>query len=197
MSHQRLALCLSLIVAVCLVGAFAPTHLVRAQVDKEPIRVYHAPCLGGTDAAIFSWHGVNQDGLPPVDLDRRSVDFLCVDKEVYAPYEGVVWGQVENYGGLILIDDAEHDACIIFLGMEDVAEGIDAGTVVETGDFLGLYRWHIHIAATDGACDAAHWYDRAARDLERPVAYIELGRVVPSDILQDDAIPFVSENPAR
>jgi hypothetical protein len=44
-----------------------------------------------------------------------------------------------------------------------VNEGIEAGTVVETGDFLGEFRWHIHITVTDGACEAAHWYNRARR----------------------------------
>lgn len=162
--------------------------------DYPPIAGYYSPCRGGTPAVIFSWHGVKQDGLPPVDLDRRSVDFLCADKEVYAPYSGVVYGTTGRWGGLILIDDAEHDACINFLGM--VTFEVGGGDVVELGDFLGTYNYHIHIAVTDGTCEASNWYDWDARDLERPVLYTELGEVVPSDILERDAWPFTSENPA-
>jgi hypothetical protein len=163
--------------------------------DYPPIIGYYSPCRGGTDASIFSWHGVNQDGLPPVDLDRRSVDFLCVDKEVYAPYEGVVYGITSRWGGLILIDDIEHDGCIVFLGM--LTFEVERGQAIHMGDLLGTYNFHVHIAVTDGTCEQANWYDWNARDLERPVLWTELGEVVPSDIVQRDAWPFISENPAQ
>jgi hypothetical protein len=187
-----------LVMSVCVMVLFGGV-VMQAQAqgpdpkDYPPITGYYSPCQGGTEAVIFSWHGVNQDGLPPVDLDRRSVDFLCVEKQVYAPYGGTVYGTTPRWGGLILIDDAEHDACINLLGMVtiDVADG----DVLEAGDFLGLYNYHIHIAVTDGTCAASNWYNWDARSLERPVRYTELGRVVPSDILEPDAWPFVSQNP--
>lgn len=180
-----------------LAALVALAHPVYAQGPKDypPITGYYSPCRGGTSAAIFSWHGVNQDGVPPVDLDRRSVDFLCVEKAVYAPYEGVVYGTTGRWGGLILIDDAEHDGCIVFLGMLTFEVG--RGQVVEQGDPLGTYNYHVHIAVTDGTCEDANWYDWNARDLERPVLWTEMGEVVPSDILERDAWPFISENPAQ
>ncbi len=186
-----------LVVMLVVIGLMASACPVNAQDPKDapPITGYVSPCRGGTDAAIFSWHGVNQDGLPPVDLDRRSVDFLCEDKMVYAPYGGVVYDTTGRWGGLILIDDAEHDGCIVFLGM--VTLEVSGGQPVEQGDLLGIYNYHVHIAVTDGTCAAANWYDWDARDLERPVLWTEIGEVVPSDILERDAWPFVSENPAR
>ncbi len=173
------------------------TSAVKAQESKDypPIEGYYSPCRGGTDAAIFSWHGINQDGQPPVDLDRRSVDFFCVDKAVYAPYDGIVYGTTGRWGGLILVDDAEHDGCIVFLGM--LTFEVAGGQAIKMGDPLGTYNYHVHIAVTDGTCEQANWYDWNARDLERPVLWTELGEVVPSDILQEDAWPFVSANPAQ
>jgi hypothetical protein len=189
---------LSMAALLVVVAASATlTSPVKAQEPKDypPITGYYSPCRGGTAASIFSWHGINQDGLPPVDLDRRSVDFLCVDKAVYTPYEGVVYGTTGRWGGLILIDDAEHDGCIVFLGMLTFEVG--GGQAVKMGDLLGTYNYHVHIAVTDGTCENANWYDWDARDLERPVLYTELGEVVPSDILQQDAWSFVSKNPAQ
>jgi hypothetical protein len=182
-----------LVLAVLTVGSAQGQELQPK--DYPPILGYYSPCLGGTDAEIFSWHGINQDGLPPVDLDRRSVDFLCVDKEVYAPYQGVVYGTTPRWGGLILIDDAEHGGCIVLLGM--LTFEVEDGQSIVMGDFLGTYNFHVHIAVTDGSCEQANWYDWDARDLERPVLWTEVGEAVPSDILQRDAWPFVSENPAR
>lgn len=191
---QRVSLKIALILAFFLVVSIYP---VQAQGPKDypPITGYYSPCRGETSASIFSWHGVNQDGKPPVDLDRRSVDFLCVDKEVYAPYDGVVYGTTGRWGGLILIDDVEHDGCIVFLGM--LTFDVAGGQAIKMGDRLGTYNYHVHIAVTDGTCEQAKWYDWDARDLERPVLWAELGEVVPSDILERDAWPFISENPAR
>lgn len=178
-------------------GVLASAYPVQAQGPKDypPITGYYSPCRGETPAKIFSWHGVSQDGLPPVDLDRRSVDFLCEDKMVYAPSDGIVYGTTGRWGGLILIDDVEHDGCIVFLGM--LTFEVAGGQEVHMGDPLGIYNFHVHIAVTDGTCEQANWYDWDARDLERPVLWTELGTVVPSDILERDAWPFVSQNPAR
>jgi hypothetical protein len=162
--------------------------------DYPPITDYFSPCPAGTHAEVFTWHGINQDGLPPVDLDRRSTDFLCVNKEVFAPYGGTVYGTTGRWGGLILIDDPAHDACMIFLGMLTFEVGQDE--IVNQGDLLGIYNWHVHIAVTDGNCAAANWYDWDARSLERPVSWIELGQTLPSDILERDAWPFEAQNPA-
>ncbi len=183
------------LVATSLSSALTPLAPAAAQSPRDypPITDYYSPCRAGTHAEAFSWHGINQDGLPPVDLDRRSTDFLCVDKEVLAPYGGTVYGTTGRWGGLILIDDPDHDVCMVFLGM--VTFEVGQGDVVQQGDLLGTYNWHVHIAATDGDCAAANWYDWAARDLERPVAWIEFGAVLPSDILERDAWPFVAQNP--
>jgi len=191
---RRLFLSTVIALSIFLVGTL---YTVQAQAPKDypPITGYYSPCKGGTAASIFSWHGVNQDGKPPVDLNRRSVDFLCVGKQVYAPYHGVVYGTTESWGGLILIDDAEHNGCIVFLGM--LTFEVKSGQTVKMGDVLGIYNYHIHIAVTDGTCERAKWYNRASRALERPVLWTEMGKVIPSDILQADALPFVSQNPAR
>lgn len=168
--------------------------LAQEPKDYPPITDYYSPCPAGTHAEAFSWHGINQDGLPPVDLNRRSTDFLCVNKEVFAPYGGTVYGTTGRWGGLILIDDLTHDACMIFLGMLTFEVG--QGQIVQQGDLLGTYNWHVHIAATDGGCEAANWYDWDARILERPVAWVEFGEVLPPDILERDAWPFEAQNPA-
>lgn len=193
-SHLKTSL-LTLVILSLLALAF-PMTAVNAQEPKDypPITDYFSPCPAGTHAEAFSWHGINQDGLPPVDLDRRSTDFLCVNKEVYAPYGGTVYGTTGRWGGLILIDDPIHDACMIFLGM--LTFDVGQGEVVDQGDLLGIYNWHVHFAATDGNCAAANWYDWHARDLERPVAWIEFGQVLPSDIFERDAWPFDAQNPA-
>ncbi|NDJ75432.1 MAG: M23 family metallopeptidase [Chloroflexi bacterium] len=188
--------CLLILTAILVAALPALLHRTApaAANQGETITDYYSPCKYGTHAEAFTWHGVNQDGLPPVDLERRSTDFLCEDDEVYAPYGGEVYGTTARYGGLILIDDLDHNACMIFLGM--LTFEVEAGQVVEQGDLLGEYNYHVHIAVTDSTCYAANWYDRAARELERPVAWIEFGEVLPSDILETDAWPFVSQNPA-
>ena len=83
---------------------------------------------------------------------------------------------------------------MILLGMLTFEVG--QGEIVDQGDLLGTYNWHVHIAVTDGDCEAANWYDWDARRLERPVAWIEFGQVLPSDIFERDAWPFEAQNPA-
>ena len=182
------------ILSLVLISSSTAATYAQGPRDYPPITDYFSPCPAGTHAEAFSWHGINQDGLPPVDLDRRSTDFLCVNKEVFAPYGGTVYGTTGRWGGLILIDDPDHDACMIFLGMLTFEVG--PGEIVNQGDLLGTYNWHVHIAVTDGDCTAANWYDWDARSLERPVAWIEFGQVLPSDIFERDAWSFEAQNPA-
>lgn len=195
MIRLRVSFLITFVIVVIVLLALTAPRLVQAQSPKDypPITAYYSPCKFGTHAEAFTWHSINQDGLPPVDLDRRSTDFLCADQEVYAPYGGVVYGTTGRYGGLILVDDADHDVCMIFLGMLTFEVG--QGDEVRQGQLLGTYNWHVHIAATDGTCEAANWYDRASRALERPVEWIEFGYVLPPDIFERDAVPLVSQNP--
>lgn len=181
---------------LCIAGFALLVNVVSVDAqarDLPPIEDYYSLCAHGTDAELFSWHGINQDGKPPVDMSRQAFHFLCEGKRIYAPAGGTVWGATLRFGSIILIDDPVHDACMVFLGMESIAVG--RGDVVEAGTYLGDYRWVVHFAALDAPCDSINWYDFDARQYERPVAFIEIGYVIAPDMQQDDAIPFVSQNP--
>lgn len=162
--------------------------------DTDAIHDYYSLCQGGTEGHVSNWYGINQDGRPPVDLTRRSLDFFCVGHEVYAPHDGVVWGTTSRFGGLILITDAENDVCMVLMGMEEIEVG--AGDTVQAGDYMGVYRWHGHLAALDTECENANWYDFDARDLERPINLIEFDEVLPAGIPEHEGEHFMSQNPS-
>jgi hypothetical protein len=157
---------------------------------------YYSPCLGGTEAVIFSWHGVNRDDRPPFDPDRQAIHFYCQDRDLYAPTDAVVWDTTMRFGGLIFLDDVENDACVIFLGMENIDESLEPDAAISAGHYLGKYLHKVHVAVTEGACVDANWYDPSARELEVPVAYVEMGAVLRNDLREDAAVPFISENPS-
>ncbi|MEO0562168.1 MAG: hypothetical protein AAF125_08640 [Chloroflexota bacterium] len=157
---------------------------------------YYSPCRGGTEAVIFSWHGVNRDDQPPFDPDRQAIHFYCQDRDLYAPTDAVVWGTTMRFGGLIFLEDRDNNACAIFLGMEFIDEALEQNTVVSTGDYLGKYLHKVHVAVIEGGCVDANWYDPAARELEVPVAYVEMGAVLRNDLRESAAVPFISENPS-
>ena len=169
------------------------TQIASAQI--EPIITdYYSPCANGLESYVTTWHGVNQDGRPPYDPTRRTYDFRCPDKQIYAPHAGVVWGVTPRFGGVILIDDEQNDACMVFLGMHGF--DVDPGDQVRTGTLLGFYGHAFHLSAIDGDCIDTNWYDTLARDRERPVEWIEFGEVIAPDIPKSDPVYFTSQNPA-
>jgi hypothetical protein len=181
-----------LIIGVIAVQAHEEDH--EPELPEGTITGYYSPCKGGTDAEIFSWHGINQDGKPPADLTRQAFHFLCENREIYAIYGGEVWGATQLWGGLILVDDADHETCMVYLGMESVE--VRRGDVIETGDYLGQYLYRPHITVLDAPCVDARWYNRDARRFEIPVAFIEIGYVIAPDLHDHQSIPFVSQNPS-
>lgn len=162
--------------------------------DRRVITGYYSPCLEGTDADIFSWHSLTQDGKGKVDLTRQAFHFFCENREIYAVHGGEVWGSTQRWGGIILVDDTENEACIVYLGMESVE--VSQGDVIETGQYLGQYLYRPHITALDADCEAANWYDWDARDFETPIEFVEIGYVIAPDLHDNQKIAFVSENPS-
>jgi len=160
------------------------------------VDTYYSPCRGGTEAVIFSWHGKNMDDLPPFDADRQAIHFYCEDRDLYAPTDGIIWNTTMRYGGMVFIDDMENNTCLIFLGMESIHDELAQDAPIEAGEYLGKYQYKIHVAVTQGTCLDANWYDPAARELEVPVAYVEMGDVLRNDLREDAAVPFISENPS-
>jgi hypothetical protein len=167
---------------------------VFAQDDRRVITGYYSPCKGGTEAEIFSWHSLTQDGKGTADLTRQAFHFLCANREIYAIHGGEVWGATQRWGGLILVEDTDNETCIIYLGMESVE--VSRGDVIETGQYLGQYLYRPHITALDAECEEAHWYDWDARALETPIEFVEIGYVIDPALHDHHAIPFVSENPS-
>lgn len=176
-----------LIVLICALPAFAQED------ERRVITGYYSPCKGGTDAEIFSWHSLTQDGRGTVDLTRQAYHFFCDNREIYAIHGGEVWGATQRFGGLILVEDHENDTCIIYLGMESVE--VSRGDVIETGQYLGQYLYRPHITALDADCEDARWYNSAARAFETPIEFVEIGYVIDPALHDHHAIPFVSENP--
>lgn len=162
--------------------------------ERRVVTGYYSPCRSGTDAAIFSWHSVTQDGKGAVDLTRQAFHFKCDNREIYAVHGGEVWGSTQRWGGLILVEDTENEACIVYLGMESVE--VHQGDVIETGQYLGQYLYVPHITALDTNCESANWYDWDARDFETPIEFVEMGFVIVPDLRSSSAIPFVSQNPS-
>ncbi len=184
------------VIVLCLCGIAAlwlsaPT--AQAAVGSVIIN-YYTPCRSATDGTVSTWHGKNRDGKPPYDPNRRTYDFRCVDTEIYTPAAGVVYGVTPRFGGVVLIDDAENNACMVFLGMNSIA--LEPKQVVQTGTYVGTYRL-FHFTAVDGNCARANWYDVAARDRERPINFIEFGEVIAPDIRRTDPHTFTSQNPTR
>lgn len=165
---------------------------VRA--EDDPITDYYSPCKGGTAGNVSTWHGKNRDGRPPYDPNRRTYDFRCVDTEIYAVYSGKVYGVTPRFGGVILIQDDVHGVCMVYLGMN--SQAVEPNQWVETGTYLGTYRL-FHFTAVRGNCADANWYDVAARERERPVAFREFGEVIAPDIRRPKVVEFVSLNPAQ
>lgn len=168
-----------------------PYHAVGQA--NPTINDYYSPCRGGSQAYVTTWHGINQDGRPPYDPTRRTYDFRCADKMIYAPHNGIVWGVTPRFGGLILVDDLTNEACMIFLGMHGI--DVEPNQIIKTGDLLGFYGHAFHLTAVDGHCFDVNWYDASARDRERPVAWLEFGEVIQPDIPKTDPLYFSSQNP--
>ncbi|MCI0714150.1 MAG: M23 family metallopeptidase [Chloroflexi bacterium] len=183
---------LLLVLFILTLNPYQPLQPVAAEVEPV-IGDYISPCRFNTEGYVTTWHGMNQDGQPPYDPDRRTYDFRCVDKLIYAPHGGVVWGVTPRFGGVILIDDHSNNACIVFLGMHGF--NVEPNEEVRTGHLLGFYGHAFHLTAVDGYCADANWYDTAARDRERPVAWAEFGEVIAPDIPKSDPIYFTSMNP--
>lgn len=162
--------------------------------DRRVISGYFSPCKNDTEAAIFSWHSMTQDGKGDIDLTRQAFHFKCENREIYAVHGGEVWGSTQRWGGMILVDDTKNETCIVYLGMEHVE--VSQGDVIETGQYLGQYLFVPHITALDADCEAANWYDWDARDYETPIEFVEMGFVIVPDLRNGQAIPFVSENPS-
>ena len=169
------------------------TPIVFAQAAPI-ITDYYSPCANSLEGYVTTWHSANQNGQPPYDPTRRTYDFRCPDKQIYAPHDGVVWGVTPRFGGVILIEDDLNDVCSVFLGMHGF--GVEPGDVVRTGSYLGFYGHAFHLSAVDGDCVDTNWYDTAARDRERPVAWQEFGEVLDPDIPKTEPVYFTSQNPA-
>lgn len=163
----------------------------RAAVDPV-ILDYYSPCAGRTLGKVSTWHGKNRDGRPPYDPNRRTYDFRCVDETVYAPHVGEVWGVTPKYGGVVLIQDFDNKACMIFLGMRTIL--VTPRQIVDIGTVIGTYRI-FHFTAVDGTCADANWYDVAARERERPIQFLEFGEVIAPDIRRPTQLEFTSLNP--
>jgi hypothetical protein len=184
----------TLLLIVLIITILAPYSSQTVSAEVGPvIEDYISPCRFNTEGYVTTWHGMNQDGQPPYDPDRRTYDFRCVEKLIYAPHDGVVWGITPRFGGLILIDDRENDACIVFLGMHGF--NVEPNEAVRTGHLLGFYGHAFHLTAVDGFCADVNWYDTAARDRERPVAWAEFGEVIAPDIPKSNPVYFTSMNP--
>jgi hypothetical protein len=144
---RKIVFCLLLIICAGLASA--------QEDDRRVIEGYYSPCLGGTEAQIFSWHSYTQDGRGEANLNRQAFHFECQNREIYAIHGGEVWGSTQRFGGLILVEDAENETCIVYLGMESVE--VSRGDVIETGQYLGQYLYRPHVTALDAECEAAHW----------------------------------------
>jgi hypothetical protein len=164
----------------------------EAHGDEPTISDYYTPCQNGSEGRVSTFHGVHRDGQPPMDHSRRTYDFRCYQDKLYAPHAGRVYATTPKYGGLILIDDDQNKACMIFLGIKSFA--VEKDQQVNAGTFLGIHG-RFHLAAIDGKCNQAGLYDVEARTRERPVAWIEIGKVLPHDIRRPDTFTFVSQNP--
>lgn len=164
--------------------------------NDEPITNYYTPCAPGVESKVATFHGVNRDGKPPLDPNRRAYDFTCGgDSNVYSPTDGIVYLSTPRYGGLLMIDDAYNEVCLVVLHM--ISFEVTAGDVIETGTLLGQHKgYDLHFTAVRGICAEAGLYDVDARTRERPIAWIEFGYELPYDILTKDSVPFISENPA-
>jgi hypothetical protein len=182
---------------LCLLGLalvlLLPAAAQPARADDEAvINDYYTPCQNGTQGSVSTFHGVHRDGKPPLDHTRRTYDFRCFKDRLYAPHAGRVYVTTPKYGGLILIDDSVNKVCIVFLGIKSYT--VKAGEAVEVGTYLGIHG-RFHLAAVGGKCSQAGLYDVAARTREHPIAWIEIGKVLPHDIRRPDTVSFMSRNP--
>lgn len=193
MRHIIYTLFILVILGLISQSSIQQTASVAAQIDPA-ITDYYSPCLNGTEGTVTTWHSVNQDGKPPYDPTRRTYDFRCPDKQIYAPHSGTVWGVTPRFGGVILIEDDQNNTCMVFLGMHGFE--VEPGQSVRAGTHLGFYGHAFHLSTIDGDCADTNWYDTAARDRERPVAWIEFGAVLAPDIPKTEPVHFSSENPA-
>lgn len=170
---------------------------VEAGRDKrEPVTNYYTPCAPGVKSSVSTFHGVNRDGQPPLDPNRRAYDFTCGgDKNAYSPTEGTIYVATPRYGGLLMIDDALNDVCLVVLHLETFE--VTGGDVVEVGMILGQHKgYDLHFVAVNGRCENAGLYDVDARTRERPIIWVEFGYELPYDIPIEAPLPFVSQNPA-
>jgi hypothetical protein len=170
---------------------------VTAQIDIEPITGYYLPCAHGTTGTIATYHGINQDGQPPWDPNRRAFDVSCMDSHgVFSPTAGQVYFVTPQYGGVLMIEDKPNDACLVILHLETFA--VQTAQVIEAGTYLGDWRgFDLHVVAVDGECMLMRdgLYGMEPRQRERPVIFNEIGELLPFDIPMNMAVAFVSDNP--
>jgi hypothetical protein len=133
---------------------------------------YQAPCRPGTQAGLTTWHSGGS-------LDRYAYDWICAEGDaVYAPHGGTVAYSGDQGGataGMIMIDDAENDACLVLLHLAPSRLLINTGSApVTAGQHIGYYtaaQGHVHVAAVPGPCTTYRHSD------ERPIHFQELGYV--------------------
>lgn len=185
------------IVALALVIISAGIALDHSSVSEAAvgptIEGYYSPCRYGTESHVTTWHGLNQDGQPPYNPERRTYDFRCQDKAIYSVMEGVVWGVTPRFGGVILVQDYVQNDCVVYLGMHTAY--VEPNQAVTVGTPIGIYGHAFHFTAVDGSCPDVNWYDTEARERERPVAWLEFGEVIRQDITKTEPLYFTSMNP--
>lgn len=182
---------LALWIVLGLISSFVMTP--TQAVTGETITNYYSPCGNGLQGFVSTWHSANQDGTPPLDPERRTFDFRCPDKKIYAPHGGIVQAVTPRFGGVILIWDQVNQACMVFLGMHEIA--VELNQAVDVGAYLGRYGHAFHLSALDINCEQANFYDHHARAYERPVVWMDIGYEMAADITRHDPVYFISLNP--
>jgi hypothetical protein len=158
---------------------------------------YNLPCRYNTKVYLTTFHSTDRDGNGQVDLKRRSYDITCDRSLVFAPAQGRVYSTKSS--GMLFIDDASNNACMVFLHITGVAVG--QGMTVSKGTFLGIGNGaggHVHVAATNGLCKqlgsqpGPAEYEKAE---ERDIKWIEVGKVLPPDLGTARIQTYISRNP--
>lgn len=165
---------------------------------------YHVPCRNGNAGNVTTFHSIDQSGSGILDPARRSYDFRCgsshgntTNPDVFSPTRGVVFQAVNSSNWVtsrVLINDPVNSACLVILHIENIR--VSAGDQVHVGMLLGSSHQnspgrHVHINALDiYPCNGS-----LVGSNERPISWIEIGRVLPANIGISQLVPFVSSNP--